>query len=416
MNIKYFAALAVLVLTCTSVESQVKIGQPLPNWKKGELDIHFINTARGEATYQILPDGTTLLVDASGSLMKFGVSHSDPLPSKPSSHISPGKVIIDYISHFSPKSSKGHVDYFLLTHFHSDHMGKYTDELPYGPDSLFRLASIEEIGTGLVLDRIMDRCYPDYTLPTRSYFNSKMMKNYWAFMDWTQKENKSKVERFDVGSDSQIVPVHGGHYKVKVRNYSGNGRFWDGKDGSYTLMPSSDEFEKGPKEAIPGENCFSCSYILTYGKFDFFLGGDLQYNDRDKYPYMDAESPVGKVAHKVEVMKADHHGTKSTNCHELMSVLQPDVWVVSNWRSVQPNPATVDCVLEESPNCDIFCTNMSKKNIPVLGERMNSIDEYGGHVVVRVSKRGRSYMIYILDDSDQKYVVKSIYGPYKCSK
>ena len=35
-----------------------------------------------------------------------------------------------------------------------------------------------------------------------------------------------------------------------------------------------------------------------------------------------------------------------------------------------------------------------------------------GHVVVRIAPGGRSYMIYILDDSDEKYRVKSIFGPY----
>jgi len=39
-------------------------GEPLPQWTPGTLDIHQISTGRGNAALFILPDGTTLLVDA----------------------------------------------------------------------------------------------------------------------------------------------------------------------------------------------------------------------------------------------------------------------------------------------------------------------------------------------------------------
>ncbi|MBQ5691486.1 MAG: hypothetical protein IIV24_08330, partial [Alistipes sp.] len=44
--------------------AKVKVGTVLPSWSEGCLDIHFINSARGECCFYILPDGTTLLVDA----------------------------------------------------------------------------------------------------------------------------------------------------------------------------------------------------------------------------------------------------------------------------------------------------------------------------------------------------------------
>src|SRR5690554_6729158 len=37
---------------------------PLPAWEKGYLDIHFINTGRGDAAFIVMPDGSSLLVDA----------------------------------------------------------------------------------------------------------------------------------------------------------------------------------------------------------------------------------------------------------------------------------------------------------------------------------------------------------------
>ena len=45
----------------------VVLGEPLPLWRPGWLDIHGINGGRGEAFYYIMPDGTTMVVDAAGA-------------------------------------------------------------------------------------------------------------------------------------------------------------------------------------------------------------------------------------------------------------------------------------------------------------------------------------------------------------
>ena len=44
--------------------AECAFSQELPQWKEGYMDIHHINTGRGDCTFCILPDGTTLLIDA----------------------------------------------------------------------------------------------------------------------------------------------------------------------------------------------------------------------------------------------------------------------------------------------------------------------------------------------------------------
>lgn len=39
-------------------------GRPLPAWQSGYLDIHHINTGRGNAAFFVFPDGINVLVDA----------------------------------------------------------------------------------------------------------------------------------------------------------------------------------------------------------------------------------------------------------------------------------------------------------------------------------------------------------------
>ena len=36
----------------------------LPKWQEGYMDIHTIATGRGDATLVVMPDGTTLMIDA----------------------------------------------------------------------------------------------------------------------------------------------------------------------------------------------------------------------------------------------------------------------------------------------------------------------------------------------------------------
>src|ERR1700726_2966996 len=54
----------------------------LPAWKPGVLEIHQIATNRGNSALLILPDGTTMMVDA-GAIYGTTPYLSDPLPAAP---------------------------------------------------------------------------------------------------------------------------------------------------------------------------------------------------------------------------------------------------------------------------------------------------------------------------------------------
>ena len=71
---KYFCLAALLVVACSHNEEtkpknnpkpqepedkpETQTGEIMPAWSEGNLDIHFINSGRGECTFYILPDGT----------------------------------------------------------------------------------------------------------------------------------------------------------------------------------------------------------------------------------------------------------------------------------------------------------------------------------------------------------------------
>ena len=54
----------VVLWLCASAANAQTVGQALPPWTPGTLDIHQINTGRGNSALLIFPDGTTMLVDA----------------------------------------------------------------------------------------------------------------------------------------------------------------------------------------------------------------------------------------------------------------------------------------------------------------------------------------------------------------
>ena len=93
----------------------------LPEWQEGYLDIHHINTGRGNCFFMILPDGTTLLTDIGDVGSK---SFQEITPARPDDSKSPAAWVADYIRYFTkPLHNDGTLDYALLSHFHNDHMG-----------------------------------------------------------------------------------------------------------------------------------------------------------------------------------------------------------------------------------------------------------------------------------------------------
>lgn len=384
------------------------IGKVLPDWEVGYLDIHAINTGRGESTLLIFPDGTTMLNDAAGSLIS--PTNTIPPPAqKPNSSVSPGLAITNYTKYFiKPASNK--INYLMLSHFDPDHMGSFSTSLPLGPDGTFRTGGITEVGANIPFDILIDRGYPDYDFPTDMTSDSRMA-NYIKFIEWAKKQG-STAEQFDVGKNNQIVLKEdpSNYTNFEVRNICSNGVVWTGSgSGSNNTLPSATEIAAGNG----AENIFSIGFVLSYGKFNYFTAGDLQYNGRTAYPWKDIEAPVATVVPAVDVMKANHHGTANCNDAPLLNKLKPQVVIIHPWRDVQPNPATISRMFAANPFVQIFTTNMTEANKPRLGANLNRMKAVEGHIVVRVSPGGDEYYVYVLDDTNQDYKVTGVFGPYE---
>ncbi|HEY9127409.1 MAG TPA: hypothetical protein VIM62_09805, partial [Acidobacteriaceae bacterium] len=64
-------------------------GKALSPWREGMLDLHHINTGRGNSTLAVLPDGTSLLIDAGAA----GSAEPAMCEAKPDGSRRPGEWI-----------------------------------------------------------------------------------------------------------------------------------------------------------------------------------------------------------------------------------------------------------------------------------------------------------------------------------
>ena len=97
----------------------------LPEWQEGYLDIHTVSTGRGDATFIVMPDGTTLLIDAGDNGKEKDKQHPDATKRA-------GEWLSIYIENVLQQIpvSDGKIDYAMITHFHDDHMGAFRQMLP----------------------------------------------------------------------------------------------------------------------------------------------------------------------------------------------------------------------------------------------------------------------------------------------
>ena len=417
--------------------ARFKKGKALPAWRQGWLDIHSINNGRGESFLYIFPDGTTMLVDASGSEPEELVPLDPPgVPSKPSCEYSAGEVINRYLDHYLPKVSGGGLDYFVLSHFHGDHMGLLPSDRSkrvLHPEGGFVEVSLTEVGEAHPFRKVIDR--GDFgNRPSATWFSKsgqERNQNYQKFLAWSGSKYGTSHEALQVGRDDQIRLVHkpAKYPGFSVRNIAAGGNVWTGKgyDVDSTYVPSAAEcmaygnaktlkLKKGMPKI--NENIFSCVFQLRYGIFDWYSGGDVQHKHKEDVSWFDMELPISKVVRPVDAQKMSHHGTLGANSPEICRALRPNVAIASAWRDVQPNANTLKCFIEANPDVKLIATNMTAHNAGILaakGVDMSRFIATGGHVVIRVHPHGDRYWVLILDDGDFGYRVKEVFGPYACT-
>ena len=384
-----------------SEEALPHVGEPLPAWREGELDIHFINSGRGECTFFILPDGTTLVVDC-GEIPDNPASRWPQVDRKPLSGESAHEVNARYIRHFHPGGPEARLDYMLVTHFHIDHMG---ESAATGVVAFYDL---------LPFDRLIDRGYPDYAKAVSLATRVGKINAYTAFVTDKVEKDGLRAERFELGRTDQIALLHdpGRYPDFQIVNYARDGKIWQGG--------KEVDLYGGNKVA---ENGASCGFLLRYGDFSFLTCGDAGANSKVEIPL------AREIGHEIVAMKAYHHFSWNTHAPETMKILRPQVIVGQNFMAHQPWIPVLEGIWKASPRTRIYSTNMSPVNYQkedvarakedhggsgITDERYAAargrMAAHNGHVVIRVEAGGKRYSVFVLADKDFSYRVLQIDG------
>ncbi len=385
-------------------------GQPLPRWTPGTLDIHQINTGRGNAGFLIFPDGTTMLLDAGdgGRLPPRGTAP------KPDGSRSPGDWIARYIRQAMAHDPSPAIDYAYLTHFHDDHMGDAGSTTKTGKGG-YKLSGITEVAENLPFRKMIDRGWPRYNYPVP--LNDPNVANYRAFLAWQQKNNGMTVELLRPGHNDQIVlkrePAK--YPNFEVRNIAANGEIWTGiGTNTKEIFPLLKDLKPAD---YPTENMCSMAIRVSYGKFDYFSGGDMPGILKNDAPlWNDVESSVAQAVGPVEAAILNHHGNRDSQNAYYLAALRPQVFVIPVWSSDHPGHDVLDRMYSEKTYAgqrDVFATNMLDANKQVIGELLNRLKSSQGHIVIRVAPGGNEFRVVILDDTTEGLRVKAVHGPYQ---
>jgi len=401
------------VLEGVSVHDPYMAGEKLSPWSPGYLDIHKINTGKGDAALFIFPDGTTMLLDAGGP-----TRINDPergVPFRPDDSRTVGDWISRYIERMVSHRENPVLDYGYITHFHGDHMGYLLSDSPKSQMGPYRLTGITEVGDRIPIHKMIDRAWPDYDYPFK--VDNLMMDNYRAFLNWQMENNGMEVEQLIPGRNDQIVLVHepDKYPNFEVRNIAANAIVWTGV-GTNTRK-AFPQFEHLSENERPSENMSSLAIRISYGKFDYFNGGDMPGVPPVGAPqWWDIETPVGKAVGPVEVHVVNHHGNFDAANENLLKALRPMVHILQVWSSDHPG----DSVLRRLQSTrlypgtrDIFATNMSQANRNVIGPRLDQLASSQGHILIRVDPGGDQFHVIILDDSAETDRIISVHGPYE---
>ncbi len=386
----------------------VEVGKPLPAWSEGYLDIHYISTGRGECAFYILPDGTTLLVDAGELSVKYDSSNDSndaPVPQRPNENVRPYIVQARYIKHFMPAGHHA-IDWCAPSHFHIDHIGSLGAVTETSAAGGYRKAGLLALFDEVPYLNVLDRAYPNYTEDAETpALDGQLAADWGKFVKWGESNALFRAARFRPGQEQIKMQYNAQQYDCRVFNICANGFVWNKhSSGAGQLV--------GSKSSKGNPSC--CGFHLSYGKFDYIACGDLSSTPQNLMAnyYRDF---VGSG--KLDAFKTNHHLSANSWGTQMQKVeFNPRVIINMSFYKKQPDKDLVASIYGNNFGYmwakDFFSTSIHERAYAAAPDVYGKVDGFDGHVVLRVEPNGASYHVYMLDDTNFDYNVKSIHGPY----
>ena len=250
----------------------------------GELQVHVLDVGpiEGDSILIISPAGKSVLIDA-GDAGK-------------------GKVVLDALKRYKVE----HLDYFIATHPHPDHMG--------GADEV-----LNAIKVGTVIDNGVDLSAPaaesgltgkpgkppKAKAPTPAPSKKGKARTVTGFFDEYEAAVKQSGARYEKAQPGKKYDLGGGAILT-------------------VLAPTEPLFTKDQMKAGGNDtNANSVVLRLDYGDFSMLLMGDAEAQTEARLLSKDVDL-------NAKVLKVAHHGSKYATSEELVKRVKPEAAVISD--------------------------------------------------------------------------------------
>jgi len=382
-------------------------GKVLPKWEKGHFRISVLFNGSGETSFLVFPDGTSLMIDCGDYV--FG--GRDSVKHLPNDSRRAGEWTARYVLGENPNGRS--VDYFLLTHYHSDHAGSGKFSAGRAANGKYSISGIGQAMNMLDFKTFIDRSWPDINDPAPRKDD---------FDDWTVKHVKEiyaeaerrgiKVERFrlEKGSD-QIRQLHGGTGAFQFTPLCARGEILR-RDGTVLDLGKL----AGPSGVRTrfGENALSIGFLLSLGDFRYFTAGDFSGGvKRPDGSRADIEAELARECPQVDVAKINHHG-HHTMPDALVNALHARVAVAGIWHMQHMNRPTMRRLAKATWPC-LYAPGLFPKARRDADAAEPWLKDFapesfeGAHAVIDVAPDGKSYRLMMVTAADES---RRILGAY----
>jgi competence protein ComEC len=305
------------------------------------LDIYFIDTEGGAATLIVTPVGESILIDSGN----------------------PGDRDSARINATAREAGLSQIDHYITTHWHSDHMG--------GAWPLSKLIPIRQAYGHKLPEPLSGDISADLVTAWRGVTSDPI---------------------FLAAGDSVKLRGNRGSPDPKLRILAADGHVQGEKEDAGPIAKCDDGNEPMPEDK--SDNARSVAMVLSFGRFDFFAGGDLTWNIEHKL------TCPKKIVPAVDVYLANHHGLDASNNPALVSALSPEVAVVNNGARKGAEPRTMALLLKQVGDVGVFQLHRNVREGAVNTEPARIANEQeqckGERLQLHVAPDGEHYTVEVL--------------------
>jgi len=307
------------------------------------LDVYFIDVEGGAATLIVTPQGESMLIDAGF----------------------PGERDSARIAHVARDvAGLKEIDHFIATHWHRDHFG--------GIPALIKLIPIKQF---------YDHGFPATPAPD---MQPELLAAYRAVV--------SQSVTLKAGDNIKVRPAVKNLPPFQVRVVASSGLVIGEKPGAAAIQPCGPNFQSQPEDKTDNYN--SLGFLLSYGSFQLFNGGDLSWNIEGRL------ACPKNIPGVVDVYEVDHHGADSSNNPALVQALKPRVAIIGNGPRKGGEVKTF-ATLKSTP--EIEAIYQLHRNVATT-DNDNTTSDYianeaeqcqGEYIKLEVAADGKSYTVSI---------------------